>query len=94
LANCAPGKPIWQPSDPWFPFAFTGGGAWNHALYFKHLAPASSPNADPAKSISKDLSAAISSSFGTLAKMQEQVTTAATKVFGSGWAWVCYTGES
>lgn len=70
-----------------------GGGAWNHALYFKHLAPASSPNADPATSISKDLSAAISSSFGTLAKMQEQVTTAATKVFGSGWAWVCYTGD-
>jgi superoxide dismutase len=70
-----------------------GGGVWNHALFFKHLAPASSPNADPAKSISKDLSAAITSSFGSLAKMQEEVTTAATKVFGSGWAWVCYTGK-
>lgn len=70
----------------------SAGGAWNHALYFKHLAPATSPNADPTKSISKDLSAAIDSSFGSLAKMQEEVTTAATKVFGSGWAWVCYTG--
>lgn len=70
-----------------------GGGAWNHALYFKHLAPATSPNADPSKSISKELSAAIDSSFGSLAKMQEEVTTAATKVFGSGWAWVCFTGK-
>jgi len=70
-----------------------GGGAWNHALYFKHLAPASSSNADPSKSISKQLSAAITSSFGSLPKMQGEVTTAATKVFGSGWAWVCLAGD-
>jgi len=70
-----------------------GGGAWNHALYFKHLTPATSVAADPSKSISKSLSAAIDSSFGGLAKMQEEVTTAATKVFGSGWAWVCLAGD-
>jgi len=69
-----------------------GGGAWNHALYFKHLAPAGSANADP-KAISTDLSAAITASFGGLGKMQEEMTAAATKVFGSGWAWLCYTGE-
>lgn len=70
-----------------------GGGAWNHALYFKHLAPGSSANADPSKSLSKPLAAAIDSSFGSLAKMQEEVTTAATKVFGSGWAWLCLAGD-
>jgi Fe-Mn family superoxide dismutase len=69
-----------------------GGGAFNHALYFKHLTPAGSTAADPKQSISPALAAAIDSSFGSLQKMQEEVTAAATKVFGSGWAWVCYTG--
>lgn len=71
----------------------TGGGAWNHALYFKHLAPATSPQADPSKSVSKELSAAVDSSFGGFDQMVAEVKTAAGKVFGSGWAWVCYTGE-
>jgi Fe-Mn family superoxide dismutase len=74
-------------------FASTGGGAWNHALYFKHLTPPGSAAADPAKSLSPELSAAITSSYGSLENMQKEVTAAATKVFGSGWAWVCYTGE-
>jgi Fe-Mn family superoxide dismutase len=69
----------------------TGGGAWNHALYFKHLAPAGSATA-ATTAISADLSKAITSSFGDVAKMQEELTTAATKQFGSGWAWLCYTG--
>jgi len=69
-----------------------GGGAWNHALYFKHLAPAGSANA-ATTAISADLSKAITSSFGGVAKMQEELTTAATKQFGSGWAWLCYTGQ-
>lgn len=70
-----------------------GGGAWNHALYFKHLAPTTSPQADPSKSVSKELSAAVDSSFGGFDQMVAEVKTAAGKVFGSGWAWVCYTGE-
>lgn len=72
-------------------YACAGGGAWNHALYFKHLAPAGSANA-ATTAISADLSKAITSSFGGVAKMQEELTTAATKQFGSGWAWLCYTG--
>jgi len=70
-----------------------GGGAWNHALYFKHLAPAGSSNTDPKKSISKELSYAITSSFGSLDSMQKEVATAGTKVFGSGWAWLCLAGD-
>jgi Fe-Mn family superoxide dismutase len=74
-------------------FASTGGGAWNHALYFKHLTPPGSAAADPAKSLSPELSAAITSSYGSLENMQKEVTAAATEEFCSGWAWVCYTGE-
>lgn len=58
----------------------------------QHLAPAGSANADPKASLSKDLSAAIDSTFGSLDKLQAELTTAATKVFGSGWAWLCVTG--
>ena len=68
-----------------------GGGAWNHALYFKHLAPAASGGGD-STAISPALAAAIKANFGGLDKLQTELTTAATKVFGSGWAWLCYTG--
>lgn len=70
-----------------------GGGAWNHALYFKHLAPSGSAHADPSKSLSGELAAAIDKSFGSLKKMQDAVSQAGKDVFGSGWAWLCYTGK-
>lgn len=70
-----------------------GGGAWNHALYFKHLAPNTSANTNPSTSISPALLQAIQASFGSVTAMQDAVRAAALKVFGSGWAWVCYTGE-
>jgi Fe-Mn family superoxide dismutase len=70
-----------------------GGGAWNHALYFKHLASPGS-SATQTSSISSGLQGAINSSFGSVDAMKAQMTEAATKVFGSGWAWLCYTGGS
>lgn len=70
-----------------------GGGAWNHALYFKQLAAPGSAAADPTVSLSAPLSAAIDASFGGFDKMKAELSAAATKVFGSGWAWLCYTGE-
>ncbi|KAF6253845.1 superoxide dismutase [Scenedesmus sp. NREL 46B-D3] len=70
-----------------------GGGAWNHALYFKHLAPPGSP-ATQASAISAPLMDAIDANFGTLDNMTAELTAAAGKIFGSGWAWLCYTGNS
>lgn len=57
----------------------------------QHLAPPDS-SATKTSSISAPLNAAIKSSFGTVDNMTSELTTAATKVFGSGWAWLCYTG--
>ncbi len=36
-----------------------------------------------------DLATAIDRSFGSFDGFKEQFTTAATNVFGSGWAWLC-----
>lgn len=68
-----------------------GGGAWNHALYFKHLAPAGS-NSTRATAISTQLQSAIMTSFGSVGNMTAELTRAATGVFGSGWAWLCVAG--
>lgn len=70
-----------------------GGGAWNHGLFFRHLAPAGSADTQAA-AISPPLAAAINASFGSLANMTDAVNAKATKVFGSGWAWLCASGAS
>eukprot|EP00775_Hariotina_reticulata_P004269 gene4269-4521_t len=67
-----------------------GGGAWNHALYFRHL---TSPTASSKDKASKGLSDAVWSSFGSWDKMITDMTTAGTRVFGSGWSWLCYLGD-
>jgi Fe-Mn family superoxide dismutase len=59
-----------------------GGGHANHSLFWRTLKK--SENGKP----SGDLAKAIDSSFGSFEKFQEQFGTAATKVFGSGWAWL------
>jgi superoxide dismutase len=57
----------------------------------QHLAPPGSA-ATQTSAISAPLKDAINASFGTLDNMTAELTTAASKVFGSGWAWLCYTG--
>ncbi|KAF6253843.1 superoxide dismutase [Scenedesmus sp. NREL 46B-D3] len=69
-----------------------GGGAWNHALYFKQLAPPNNP-AIQTSAISQPLRKAITLSFRTVDNMTAELTSAAGKIFGSGWAWLCYTGD-
>ena len=61
-----------------------GGGHANHSLFWQTLKK--SENAQP----SGELAKAINTTFGSLAKFQENYTTAALKVFGSGWAWLVY----
>lgn len=59
-----------------------GGGHANHALFWKTLKK--NENGKP----SGELAKAIDQAFGSFMKFQEQFNDAATKVFGSGWAWL------
>ncbi len=60
-----------------------GGGHWNHDFFWKILSP-------PAKSgkPSAELTKAIDSAFGSLEAFKKSFGEAATKRFGSGWAWL------
>lgn len=59
-----------------------GGGFYNHNLYFEMFSPS------PAKAPTGKLAKAIDDAFGGLDALKEQLTTAATTQFGSGWAWL------
>jgi len=59
----------------------SGGGFYNHALFWKNMSPEkSSPSAALLK--------AIESSFGSLEKFKENFSKSAATRFGSGWAWL------
>ena len=60
-----------------------GGGHANHSLFWTIMAPAAGgePNGELATAIQKDL--------GGFASFKAGLTDAATKRFGSGWAWLC-----
>jgi Fe-Mn family superoxide dismutase len=59
-----------------------GGGHYNHTLFWKMLAPRA--GGKPAG----DLAKAIDRKFGSFDTFKEQFTTAASNLFGSGWAWL------
>lgn len=59
--------------------------AYNHAFYWKCLAPA-----DKVGKPSAELTKAINHAFGSLAKFKDQFIESANKGFGSGWAWLVY----
>jgi Fe-Mn family superoxide dismutase len=60
------------------------GGHVNHTLFWQMLSPkgGGKPTGDIAEAIDKD--------FGSFAEFQKQLNEAATKRFGSGWAWLVY----
>ena len=60
-----------------------GGGHWNHDYFWKTLAPA-----EKSGKPSADLTAAINSAFGSIDGFKKAFGEAATKRFGSGWAWL------
>jgi Fe-Mn family superoxide dismutase len=60
-----------------------GGGHWNHAFFWQTLAPAAK-SAEP----SEELAVAIISAFGSMKAFKKSFEEAATKRFGSGWAWL------
>ncbi|HEX8342903.1 MAG TPA: superoxide dismutase [Tepidisphaeraceae bacterium] len=59
-----------------------GGGASNHEIFWKQLAPGG-----PKQPVG-NLAKAIDSTFGGFDKFKEEFTKAATTRFGSGWAWL------
>jgi Fe-Mn family superoxide dismutase len=61
-----------------------GGGHANHALFWQTLKK--NENGKPVGELAKG----IDSTFGSLEKFHETLATAATKVFGSGWAWLIW----
>ena len=60
-----------------------GGGHWNHDFFWKTLAPAAQSGKPSA-----ELAAAIDSAFGSMDAFKKSFGEAATKRFGSGWAWL------
>ena len=62
-----------------------GGGHHNHSLFWTIMAPAGTAGGGEP---SGRLADAIKRTFGEFAKFKEQLSTAATSQFGSGWAWL------
>ena len=60
-----------------------GGGHWNHTFLWETLAPAADSGAP-----SQKLAAAINEAFGSMDDFKKAFNEAATKRFGSGWAWL------
>lgn len=64
-----------------------GGGHWNHTLFWEIMAPAAQTGAP-----SEKLAAAINADFGSMDAFKKAFGEAATKRFGSGWAWLIVAG--
>jgi len=62
-----------------------GGGHHNHSLFWTIMAPAGRGGGGEPTGALAD---AIRKAFGDVAKFKEQLGTAATSHFGSGWAWL------
>jgi Fe-Mn family superoxide dismutase len=59
-----------------------GGGHYNHSLFWQMM------KKDGGGEPKAELAKAIETSFGSFADFKTKFTEAATKVFGSGWAWL------
>ena len=60
-----------------------GGGHWNHDFFWKTLSPPGNSGKPSDK-----LTAALQASFGSVDDFKKAFAEAATKRFGSGWAWL------
>mmetsp|Transcript_36664 Transcript_36664/g.56877 ORF Transcript_36664/g.56877 Transcript_36664/m.56877 type:complete len:228 (+) Transcript_36664:3-686(+) len=63
-----------------------GGGFVNHILFFEGMAPNGTKTPDPSEPLGK----AIDATFGSFLQLSDAFQNLATKVFGSGWAWLVY----
>jgi Fe-Mn family superoxide dismutase len=65
-----------------------GGGHYNHALFWKLMAPQGQGGAP-----SQALAAQIGKDFGSMEAFKETFQAAGAQRFGSGWAWLVWTGD-
>ncbi|MCX6894471.1 MAG: superoxide dismutase [Verrucomicrobia bacterium] len=63
-----------------------GGGHYNHSLFWQMMKKG---GGEP----STELVQALAKSFGAYSLFKQQFTEAATKIFGSGWAWLVLDGK-
>ena len=68
-----------------------GGGAWNHFLYFNQFRPHNNNNGS--SELPRELKREIDLSFGSFPEMIKKLEAASLGVFGSGWAWLVWTGD-
>lgn len=64
-----------------------GGGYWNHNMFWEIMAP--NAGGEP----TGELADAINSTFGSFTAFKEEFSKAGATRFGSGWAWLCVSGE-
>jgi Fe-Mn family superoxide dismutase len=64
-----------------------GGGHYNHALFWESLRKNGGEPRGP-------LVRAIDQGFGSFSNFKQQLTEAATSLFGSGWAWLVIDGKT
>jgi Fe-Mn family superoxide dismutase len=69
------------------PVRNNGGGHFNHSLFWTIMKP--NGGGEP----TGKLADAINTAFGTFAEFKTKFAEAGTTRFGSGWAWLCATGE-
>jgi Fe-Mn family superoxide dismutase len=61
-----------------------GGGHYNHTLFWTYVSPNGGGKPEG------ELAAAIDKTFGSFEKFKDLFNAQAKKVFGSGWAWLCF----
>ena len=64
-----------------------GGGHFNHSLFWELMKP------QGGGAPTGELSSAITATFGSFEKFQEEFTKAAAGVFGSGWTWLAMSDK-
>jgi Fe-Mn family superoxide dismutase len=65
-----------------------GGGHYNHSIFWPMM------KKDGGGQPKGELAAALDKSFGSFSSFKDKFTEAATKLFGSGWAWLVLDGQN
>jgi Fe-Mn family superoxide dismutase len=70
-------------------FRDNAGGFYNHGLFFESMTPSASGKNEPSTTFAK----AVDESFGSWDNMKAEFSKAASKIKGSGWAWLGVTPD-